>query len=149
LTLLYFYYNISQTLLFTLIGLYFEQRSFYVKNVLKAPGRTATAYSPKPTISGSYSHSEPPFGSAAIAFSGGASGTFIITGTMLGFPIQASGAYTATGNKIACTTTASNDPEEIGNKDTFTIIDANTIRDDDRGDLWKKKWQALFCGMVI
>ena len=90
------------------------------------------------TISGSYSYSEPPFGSSAITFSGGTSGTFIITGTMLGFPIQAGGNYTVAANKITCTTTASNDPEEIGNKDTFTIIDANTIRDDDRGDLWKK-----------
>jgi hypothetical protein len=92
------------------------------------------------TISGSYSFTDPSgLGSATITFSGGTSGTFTMNAIIFGMSLQASGTYTVAGNKITCTTTDSNDPDEIGNKDTFTIIDDNTISDDDHGDLWKKK----------
>jgi len=88
------------------------------------------------SISGSYTYSKPPLGNATITFS--SNGTFTITGTALGQPIQASGTYTVTRNTITCTTTASNDPTEIGEISIFTIIDANTIRDEDHGEVWTK-----------
>ena len=118
---------------------------------------------PKPTlkpavnasVSGTYTYTEEPdpifgaSGSGTITFSGGTSGTvsFSFTISMFGQTetTRANGTYTVTGNTIIITITSveqgSDDPFfdiKPGDTETFTIIDENTIRDNE-GEDWKKR----------
>jgi len=99
-------------------------------------------------VSGTYTYTDPDgFGSASITFSGGTSGTVNLTATITFFgpPMteQARGTYTVSGNTITITITSNNSSDpfffEVGDVSTFTIINANTIKDDEDGDYWYKK----------
>jgi flagellar basal body L-ring protein FlgH len=104
---------------------------------------------PKPTgtlkpvvntnISGTYID-EDDDNSFTLTFSGGTSGTVTMTASAFGMQIQAGGNYTVAGNKITITVTSSNNPfTQAGEKYTYTIIDDNTILDDEDGAILKKR----------
>ena len=119
---------------------------------------------PKPTLKppavnasvlGTYTYTEEPdpifgaSGSGTITFSGETSGTVSFSFTISFFgeteTTRANGTYTVTGNMITITITSvdsgSDDPFfdiKPGDTETFTIIDENTIRDNE-GEDWKRR----------